>query len=79
MVIISFFSESKKGDLSDKLRDGKDSKKVKEGDSLSSLLGEVFSDGLNSPRLAKYLVNFLNNIENQVKELFTSHEKAKES
>ena len=54
-------------------------KKVKESDSLSSLPHEVFSDGLNSPELEKLLINCLKSIENQVKELFTFHEEAKES
>ena len=76
---MSFFLERKKRDLSDNLRDGEDSKKVKESNSLSSLPDEVFSDGLNSPELAKLLVNCLKSIENQVKELFTFHEEAKES
>ena len=68
---MSFFLGSKKRDLSDKSKDGEDSKKVKESDSLSSLPDEVFSDGLNSPELAKLLINCLKSIENQVKELFT--------
>ena len=56
-----FFSrEAKKKDLSDKSKDGQDSKKVKENDSLSSLPA-----GLNSPELPKLLVNCLKNIENQ--------------
>ena len=76
---MSFFLGSKKRDLSDKSKDGEDSKKVKESDSLSSLPDEVFSDGLNSPELAKLLINCLKSIENQVKELFTFHEEAKES
>ena len=76
---MSFFLERKKRDLSDNLRDGEDSKKVKESNSLSSLPDEVFSDGLNSPELAKLLVNCLKSIENQVKELFTFHEEANES
>ena len=76
---MSFFLRSKKRDLSDKSEDGEDSKKVKESDSLSSLPDEVFSDGLNSPELAKLLINCLRSIVNQVKELFTSHEEAKES
>ena len=54
-------------------------KKVKESDSLSSLPHEVFSDGLNSPELEKLLINCLKSIENQVKELCTFHEEAKES
>ena len=76
---MSFFLGSKKRDLSDKSKDGEDSKKVKESDSLSSLPDKVFSDGLNSPELAKLLINCLKSIENQVKELFTFHEEAKES
>ena len=76
---MSFFLGSKKRDLSDKSKDGEDSKKVKESDSLSSLPDEVFSDGLNSPELAKLLINCLKSIENHVKELFTLHEEAKES
>ena len=76
---MSFFLERKKRDLSDNLRDGEDSKKVKESNSLSSLPDEVFSDGLNSPELAKLLVNCLKSIENQAKELFTFHEGAKQS
>ena len=50
---------SKKRDLSDKSKDGENSKKVKESDSLSSRPNEVFSDGLNSPELAKLHVNCL--------------------
>ena len=53
---------SKKRDLSDKSRDGEDSKKVKESDILSSLTDEVFSDGLNSPGLAKLLANCLKSL-----------------
>ena len=61
-----FFSrEAKIKDLSDKSKDGEDSKKVKENDSLSSLPDEVFSDGLNSLELPKLLVNCLKSIENQ--------------
>ena len=56
---MSFFSGSRKRDLSDKSKDGEDSKKVKESDSLSSLPDEVFSDGLNSPELAKLPINCL--------------------
>ena len=61
---MSFFSGSKKRDLSQKLKDGEDSKKVKESDSLSSLPDEVFSDGLNSPESPKLLVHCLKSIEN---------------
>ena len=70
---------SKKRDLSDKSKDGEDSKKVKESDSLSCLPDKVFLDDLNSPELAKLLINCLKSIENQVKELFTFNEDAKES
>ena len=78
MVITSFFLGSKKGDLSHKSRDGEDLKKVRGSDSLSSLPDKVFPDCLNSPKLSKLLVNCLKSIENQVKELFTFHEEAKE-
>ena len=61
---MSFFSGSKKRDLSQKLKDGEDSKKVKESYSLSSLPDEVFSDGLNSPESPKLLVHCLKSIEN---------------
>ena len=40
---MSFFLGSKKGDLSDKSKDGENSKKVKQSDSLSSLPDEDFS------------------------------------
>ena len=60
-----FLGRQKKKDLSYKSKDGEDSKKVKENDSLSSLPDEVFSDGLNSPELPKLLVNCLKSIENQ--------------
>ena len=54
---MSFFLGNKKRDLSDKSRDGEDSKKLRErSDSLSSLSNEVFTDDLNSPELAKLLV-----------------------
>ena len=76
---MSFFLGSRKKDLSDKSKDREDSKKVKESNSLSSLPDEVFPDGLNSPELAKLLANCLKSKENQVKELFTFHEEAKES
>ena len=75
-MVISFFLGSKKRDLPDKSKDWEDSK-VKESNSLNSLTDEVFSDGLNSLELAKLLVNCLKSIENQVKELFAFHEKAK--
>ena len=76
---MSLFLGNKKRDLSDKLRDGEDSNNVKENDSLSSLPQQRPFSSFNSPELAKLLVNCLKSIENQVKELFTFHEKAKES
>ena len=68
---MSFFLQSKKRDLSDKSKDGEDSKKVKESNSLSSLPDEFFS--------YKLIINCLKSIENQVNELFTFHEETKES
>ena len=52
-----FFLGSRKRDLSRKSRDGEDSNKVKDNDSLCSLSDEVYSDGLNSLEQAKLLVN----------------------
>ena len=40
---------------------------------------EIFTDDLNSLKLAKLLVNCLKSIENQVKEIFTIYEDAKKS
>ena len=75
---MSFFLGNKKRDLSDKSRDGEDSKKLREqSDSLSSLSNEVFTDDLNSPELAKLLVCSLRNIEAQVKDLFKVNEETK--
>ena len=75
---MKFFLGNKKRDLSDKSRDGEDSKKRREqSDSLSSLSDEVFADGLNSPELAKLLVCSLRNIEAQVKDLFKVNEETK--
>ena len=74
-----FFLGKQKKDVSDKSKDGEDSKKLKESDSLSSLSDEVFSDGLNSLESAKLLANCFRSIENQVKELFAFREEAKES
>ena len=76
---MSFCLGSRKRDLSDKSKDGEDSKKAKESDNLNSVPDKIFSDGLNSPELAKLLINSLESIENQVKELFTFHEEADES
>ena len=76
---MSLFLGNKKRDLSDKLRDGEDSNKVKENNSLSSLPQQRPFSSFNSPKLAKLPVNCLKSIENQVKELFTFHEEAKES
>ena len=76
---MSFFLGSKKRDLSDKSKDGKDSRKIKESDSLSSLPDKTFSDVLNSPELAELLVSCLKSIEKQVKVLFIFHEEAQKS
>ena len=65
---MSFFLENKKRDFSNKCEDSR--KRREQGDSLSSLSDEVFTDGLNSPELAKLLVCSLRSIEAQVKELF---------
>ena len=68
---MSFFLGNKKRDLSNKSRNGKNRKKVKENaESTASLSDELFSYGFNSPECVKILVNCLRNIENQVKELF---------
>ena len=74
-----FLKKQKNLDLSDKQRDGEDSKKVKERNSGSSLPDKAFSGDLNSPELVKLLVNYSKSIDNQVKKLFTSHQEAKES
>ena len=73
-----FFLGNKKRDISEKSRDEEYLKKVKERDNISSLPDEVLSDGLNSPELAKLLVNCLKSIENQLKELFTFHKETKD-
>ena len=75
---MKFFLGNKKRDLSDKSRDGEDSKKRREqSDSLSSLSFEVFPDGSNSSELAKLLVCSSRNIESQVKDLFKVNEETK--
>ena len=75
---MNFFLVNKKRDLSFKLRNGEDAKKVKENaESTATLSDEVFSDGLNSLECANILVNCLRNIENQVKELFVLNEEIK--
>ena len=75
---MSFLLGNKKRDLSDKSRNGEDARKIKENaESTGSLSDEVFSDGLIHPECAKVLVNYLRNIENQVKELFILNEETK--
>ena len=75
---MSFFLGNKKRDLRDKSRNREDPKKVKgNAESTGFLSDEVFSDFLNSPECTKILVNCLNNIENQVKELFILNEETK--
>lgn len=61
---MSFF---RRRDNSDKSRDGDDTRMVVEN--ISDISDEIFSDGLNSPALAKMFFNCLRNIENQVKDL----------
>ena len=57
---MSFFLGSKKRDLSDKSRNGEDSKKHRENsDNSSSLPDDVSSDGFSSPECAKILINCL--------------------
>ena len=75
---MSFLQGMKKRDLTDKSRNGEDAKKVtRNAESTRSLSDQVLSDGLNSPECAKILVNFLGNIENQVKELSVLSEETK--
>ena len=51
---MSFFGVGKKRDLSDKSRNGEDTKKIRENSANSlSDLPEVFEDGLASPDCAK--------------------------
>ena len=73
-----FFLGSNKRELSDKSRNGEDSKKHRENSkSASSLPDDVFSDGFNSPECTKILINCLKSIEFLVKELFVLHEDTK--
>ena len=59
-----FFLGNKKNYLSEKLRNGEDAKKIKEGaENTGFLSDEVFRDGSNSPECAEILVNCLKNIE----------------
>ena len=54
------FRGSKKRDLSDKSQNGEDSKKHrKNSDSVSSLPDYVFSDGFDSPKCGKILIDHL--------------------
>ena len=56
---------NKKNNLSEKLRNGEDAKKIKESaENAGFLSDEVFRDGSNSPECAEILVNCLKNIEN---------------
>ena len=66
-----FFLGSNKRELSDKSRNGEDSKKHRENsNSASSLPDDVFSDGFNSPECTKILINCLKSLELQVKDVF---------
>ena len=76
---MSFFGVGKKWDLSDKSRNGEDTKKIRENsaNSLSDLPDEVFEDGLASPDCAKIFFNCLKRIESDVKKLFEIKQKVK--
>ena len=72
-----FFLGSKKRDLSDKSRNGEDSRKHRDNsDNDSSLPHDAFSDGFNSPECAEILINCL---KVKVKELFVLHKDTKNS
>lgn len=77
----SFFGGGKKRDLSDKSRDGEDTKKIRENstNSLSDLSDEIFEDGLNSPECAKIFFNCLKRIETDVKKLFELQAESKDA
>ena len=74
---MSFFK--RKDNSSDRSKDGDEDIKIRENDSLSSLSDDVFSDGLNSPVLAKMFFNCLRNIESQVKDLTSFQEETVKS
>ena len=78
---MSFFGGGKKRDLSDKSRNGEDTKKVRENsaNSLSDLPDEIFEDGLNSPECAKIFFNCLKRIESDVKKLFEVQAESKQA
>lgn len=77
----SFFGGGKKRDLSDKSRNGEDTKKIRENstNSLSDLSDEIFEDGLNSPECAKIFFNCLKRIETDVKKLFELQAESKDA
>ena len=78
---MSFFGVGKKRDLSDKSRNGEDTKKIRENsaNSLSDLPDEVFEDGLASPDCAKIFFNCLKRIESDVKKLFEIQAESKDA
>ena len=75
-----FFLGNRNRDLSDKSRDGEDSKtRWEQSNSLRSLSDKAFADGSNTQELAKLLVCSLRNIEAQVKDLFKVNKETKVS
>ena len=74
---MSFFK--RKDNSSDRSKDGDDNINIRDSDSLSSLSDDVFSDGLNSPVLAKLFFNCLRSIESQVKDLTSFQEETVKS
>ena len=78
---MSFFGVGKKRDLSNKSRNGEDTKKIRENsaNSLSDLPDEVFEDGLASPDCAKIFFNCLKRIESDVKKLFEIQAESKDA
>ena len=72
---MSFF-EGKKRDLSDKSRNGEDTKKIRENSS-NSLSDEIFEDGLNTPECVKIFFNCLKQTESDVKKYLNYMRKVK--
>ena len=81
MDITKFFDQ-KVRELSSQLEDGNDSKRPREESnnrtSTPASPGEVFRESLKSSDWVKILVNFMQNIEKQVKELFLLAQENKE-
>ena len=81
MDITKFFDQ-KVRELSSQLEDGNDSKRPREESnnrtSTPASPSEVFEESLKSSDCVKILVNFMQNIEKQVKELFLLAQENKE-